>query len=200
VKNTEKYVFIAISQNPKAMEFSLEKPKSSKRIYMKLMDTDPMFIKNANSNVRKDETIMLKAISKDGELFDFCDEKLQRNEEFQFKAVSSNGSAFRYCKSKSRELLLASVKTDGFSLFYAPQHLKEDKEIILKALESDIKVLKVTPLVDDKEVVMHALNIDRRAFGYLNSLVDDIEIQWMSRGYLKCIVAINFKELKFIFK
>ena len=86
------------------------------------------------------------------------------------KEIKEGGFSLQYADEKlkaDKEVVLAAVKKDGTALEYADKKLKADKEVVLAAVKQSYALQYANEeLKADKEVVLAAIKQDGRALEY----------------------------------
>ena len=69
-----------------------------------------------------------------------------------------------------KEVIMASVKTYGQTLYYASERLRDDKEVVKTAIENKGLIIKYASLRlrSDKELAEIAIKQDKRAYLFLS--------------------------------
>jgi len=124
IKRDEKLIDIAISNNGLAIkDCKIRNVINSKELALKTIETTPYAIQYFSKNIRKDEEVMLSAIKKISSTYKFIYPTLKHKKSF----------------------LLKVVKQKPTTLYYFCNKFKNDLDICIEALISDLYVFDILP-------------------------------------------------------
>jgi hypothetical protein len=103
----------------------------------------------------------------------FHSQELQNDKEVVLAAVQENGFSLGYASRElksDKEVCLAAVQQTGWALEYASEELRSDKEVALAAVKQDGWALFYTcyGFKNDKEVCLAAFLQKEKAYKYIN--------------------------------
>jgi hypothetical protein len=128
-----------------------------------------------------------------GNAIEYASKRLLNEKSMALKAVQSDGSSLCVLSENfqnDKEIVLAAVKNAGYVLMYASDTLKNDKQIVMQAIQQDSYNFAYAgdSLQQDKEFVLTILKYGCSVNGIL---LEDAEIQWMSKKYFAIIQSVH---------
>ena len=132
-----------------------------------------------------DKEFMMRAVKTYGANLCFASQRLRDDEELGFEALAQNGWFFEFLSKRLKHddrFILSAIGSDkpyGMALAFASDEMKNDKEVVLKAISGYMYALEYASdaLKDDKEVVIAALSRDGGNIKFVSSrLCADREI------------------------
>ena len=136
-----------------------DKYKNNKEIVLTAVKERGYALKYASEKLRNDIDIVCEAINRDNNAFFFAGDKIKSNRNNILKIVNRinnlNVVFLKYCNDEIRDdeeivLRLATINCEEFE--YASERIKNDRNFILELIENKFK--------NDKEIVLKAIEFD----------------------------------------
>lgn len=178
-KENKEFIKNLLQTNQTLFRHASEILKNDKEYVLELLKQDytsmGTLFKYAGDNLKEDRELVMSAVYKKGGNLRFVSPKYQDDEDIVSIAVNNTGYAIRYASDRlkdNRQIgLLAANKSHGTSIEDLSPRLRDDKELILKALVFNdyAFVCASDRLREDKEVVESALRKNPKLFKYVGS-------------------------------
>jgi hypothetical protein len=192
ILNDKEIIFKLVKDDFRILQYVNRKLLSDKSFALEVINISPHSLELLGKEIKDDEEVVSAAIQLDGETIEYASERILNNKSFALKAVQSNGIALFSLENfqNDKEIVLAAVQRKGFMLDAASDNCKNDKEIVMTAIQNDCYSFGYAGqlLQEDKEFVMSVLKYGCKANG---TLLEDIEVQWMSKKYFAIIQSIH---------
>jgi hypothetical protein len=128
-------VLIAVQKCEDALKFASQDLKKDKELVLKAIKIDERVLEFADESLKKDKDVVLLAVINDARTLEFADKSLQEDRKFILDILDKKYSwnSFRY--RSERQNSRGRAEDEGYILQYLNKDLKQDKEIILKAVK-----------------------------------------------------------------
>lgn len=198
LKNDDGVVMAAVSQDGRALQHASERIRNNMKIVLAAVSNAGTSLQYASENLKHNRSVVLVAVLQTGQALRYAPEEMQSDREIVFAAVTEpvwhdgwsevvGRSVLRYVSESLRndkQVVLLSVRYEGYALKYASERLRGDKEVVLAAIsgqknEHDLSPLEYATesLRDDKEVVLAAVTKDPGSLQYASDrLKNDADI------------------------
>jgi hypothetical protein len=192
LKKDKYFILSVLHYGAGMLSFVSDLLRADKDFIIKALEINCYALACASTDLKNNPDVVLKAVHTERHNLEAASNHLRNDKGFMLKAVRKNGRALSAASKElknDKEVVQAACNSDVYSaLKYASKEIRNDKKFILK----QIKMLKASPqilmivlhysssLLDDKEVVIAALNLDAENFHYLpheSELRNDPEIK-----------------------
>ena len=104
--------------------------------------------------------------------------ELRHNREIVLAAVTQNGYSLQYASNElqnDREIVLAAVTQDGYALHYASNELRNNREVVLAAVAQNGYALHYASneLRNDRDVVLTAVTQNYEILQYISQILQN---------------------------
>lgn len=151
-----------VTQDKDVLEkaFRISNPVECRKVLRKY----PWGIQFVNQNYWEDDEILVKkALREKGELLEFLPPQYKQNKDYVLLAVKSNPLALQYSPEEfrdDREVIMAALQPDSEEvLSFASERLRSDYSVVMKAVRVDALNLQYASdkLRDNREIVLRAI-------------------------------------------
>jgi hypothetical protein len=154
-------VVASLEQNPLALQYANEGFQDNKMIVRPCVLANCKCLRFASKELRNDKALVMEAIEEDTEAFDYCSVELRRDVSL-LEHVQKNWKGVMIPTSISRDKknAMTCIKKLKWSvLFFLCDELKEDKEIVLAAIQENWREYKFasSEMKNNREILLETL-------------------------------------------
>jgi hypothetical protein len=161
---------LAVKQNWRNMVFASPEIKADKLFMNQFIEEHSDIIKYASDDIRNDKDIALKVLTKDGSSLQYFGKKIKEDEEMVRLAIETDPDALWHASLalRSQEALAKKAVEKGCLLIYLPEKFKKRKDFVETAVgHYGLNLEEASDWIkNDREVVLKAIESDSRAFAY----------------------------------
>ena len=183
LKNDEDVILKVIGKDMLLINGFPNNLRNNKDFILRAVKVNCFALKYASDSLKDDKEVVLKAIENNADAIKYASDRLKDNKEVMLKAVEHDGNALMYAfyLRDDKEVVLKAIENNIDAIKYASDRLKHDKDVILKIMEidkdSDISSYFTDELKDDKEVMLIAVENNGFMLKYASDkLKDDKDI------------------------
>lgn len=138
IKNNKAFLLAAIKNNPVFYSSIYGALKKDKEITLAAVSNKGALLRFADPSHTKDREVVLAAVKNDSNAIWHADPTLQKDEEILLLAINSPFITDDMIKNSNNKKIVMAAITNKYYLVHAiKQHFKNDKDIMLKAIEKD---------------------------------------------------------------
>ncbi|EFC46582.1 predicted protein [Naegleria gruberi] len=147
--------------------------KNDREIMLKAIKSDAIAFLFASEELQHEEEFILECAGVNGKVLQYVPHKFAYNRNVVLKCVQNHEEALQYASNKflgDKECVMyASGQGKSFNSFcYASFDMRNDPEIVLKAVQSDVTSLKLASyeIISDEDFIEKAMDINIEALCY----------------------------------
>lgn len=144
-----------------------------RRVVLKAVRTCGLSLSFAGPELKQDREVVLSAVRQNGDVLGMLPKNMQRDHDIVLAAVQQDPSSIWYVWEdisimSNRRIVCCAAEWDGRVLTYAAQHLQDDKEVVLRCLNSWGTSLEFASqkLQEDEDTVLAAVRADGCSLKY----------------------------------
>jgi len=170
VRDDEEIVKYVIDNHPGSFKFISQKLKINMKFINDLLKQNVQVFKYVPFSLKSNEDIVRQAIREDGRLLEYASDGLRSNKSIVMEALKCSYPVIKYVHKRDllvdRELIFLALKNCPKNVYDLPSKLSKYKDIALAAVESDGTTLTWfdNHIRDDKEVVKKAMQTYPRCY------------------------------------
>ena len=165
LKDDKDLILNAIQVDYRAFCFASERLKDEKDVVLAAVQKSSSAFKHASDRLKKDRDVVLAAIQRDVCILENIEWQLRCDRGVVLAAIQKDGQAlWRYASStlhNDKVLAIAAVEQTSHALYFAPDQIKDDKDVVLAAVRKDGGFPSLNNanqrFRSDKEVIMAAI-------------------------------------------
>jgi len=175
LKGDKDVVLSAVKMNGYALQHANDTLQRNKEVMLAAVNENGLALKLLSDTFKGDKDVVLAAINRDGDAFEFVDKKarLWDEREFVLSIVQLQDFSLRYASDTlkgDKDVVLAAVNKHGNSLLYASEQLRKDREVVLAAVRNLPEALRFA---------LGGLNQDQDFLKMVSSVVESDTVEIM---------------------
>jgi hypothetical protein len=170
LKNDKDVVLAAVKQDGRSLAYASDRLKDDNDIVFDSVQRNGWTLVSASDRLKDNEAIVLAAVSNDGYALIYASDRLRGDLNFCIKCLEVSTVNCLSCFTgkandiDDKKLMLTLLETDTNLFFIASDRLKDDKDIVMAALNNagghSILSLASERLRNDKDVILNAFKND----------------------------------------
>ena len=177
-RDDEEVVLKAIKKHASDLQYVSDRLRNDKKIVLSAVARNGSMLKDASEILQNDKDVVLVAIKSWANAVQYASVELKQDREIAFSAVENNRLSLQHIyiyhqdKSYYEDLIECALEYDGWALEYAPEVMKNNEKVVLKAINDTpyaINFASETLLNSDyiREMVFTILDGDNGMYQYL---------------------------------
>lgn len=166
-----------LTKNPYNLKLFSERLRSDKEIVARVVSSNVYLLELASDALRNDRAFIKELLSKQPKAINYVSDELKGDKDLILPVLKSNPELYSAASPKVQNdpevlpLIRNYILVGGYNLPTLPEKLRADREVVLKALERNCRLLESASmeLRDDEEVVNRAIARSRHCLQYASS-------------------------------